>query len=60
MSLYRDITIIIVAYKSEGIINETIENIGKNYKILIAENSGNIDFKKIEKIWKLHSIFDWW
>ena len=58
MSLYRDITIIIVAYKSEGIINETIENIGKNYKILIAENSGNIDFKKkIEKEYENCTVY---
>ena len=45
-----DLTIIIVAYKSEENIEECLESINQKFKIIIIENSQNYEFKKyIEK-----------
>ena len=50
MSLYKDITVIIVTFKSDHIIHKTIQNLSKKFNIIIVENSNNQIFKKhIEK-----------
>ena len=47
--LYSDITILIVSYKSDHIIERTIRNLNINFNIIICENSSDIIFKeKIE------------
>ena len=47
---YKDLTIVIVTFYSENIIYKCIESIGKNIKIIIVENSNNLELKKdIEK-----------
>ena len=49
-SKYKDLTIVIVTFYSENIIYKCIESIGKNIKIIIVENSNNLELKKdIEK-----------
>ena len=53
MSLYNDITILIVTYKSEHIIKKTIGNLNSNFNIIVCENSSNIIFKEL-----IESIFD--
>jgi N-acetylglucosaminyl-diphospho-decaprenol L-rhamnosyltransferase len=45
MSIYKDITIVIVTYKSSHIIHKTISQFDKRFKILISENSKNNSFK---------------
>jgi N-acetylglucosaminyl-diphospho-decaprenol L-rhamnosyltransferase len=47
MSLYNDITILIVTYKSEHIIKKTIGNLNSNFNIIVCENSSNIIFKEL-------------
>ena len=42
----NNITFIIVTFKSEHIISECIESLPKNSKIIVIENSNNIDLKK--------------
>ena len=50
MSLYKDITVIIVTFKSEHIIDKTIKNLSDKFNIIIVENSSNLIFKRyIEK-----------
>ena len=50
MSLYKDITVIIVTFKSEHIIDKTIKNLSDKFNIIIVENSSNLNFKRyIEK-----------
>lgn len=50
MTIFKNITIIIVTYKSSHIIEKTIKNINKKFNILISENSNDIIFKNyIEK-----------
>ena len=47
MSLsFNNLTFIIVTFKSEHIINECINSLPKNSKIIIIENSGDEKFKK--------------
>ena len=50
MDIYKNITIIIVTFKSEHIIEKTIQNFNKKFNIIIVENSSNSAFKSyIEK-----------
>ena len=45
-----DLTILIISYKSLEKLNECIQTIGKNKKILVVENSNNIQIKnELEK-----------
>ena len=37
----KSVTIIIVSFKSEKIIADSIKSFGKNHKIIVIENSGN-------------------
>ena len=39
-------TIVMVAYKSEDLIQKNIEQIDKKIKVIVIDNSGNKDFKK--------------
>jgi GT2 family glycosyltransferase len=49
----RNITIIIVTFKSEDIIEECLNNLGKQNKIIIIENSSNKQLRyKIKKLYK--------
>ena len=49
----RNITIIIVTFKSEDIIEECLNNLGKQNKIIIVENSSNKQLRyKIKKHYK--------
>lgn len=41
-----ELTILIVTYKSESIIENCLSSINKKYPILVIENSANIEFKK--------------
>ena len=41
----KSVTIIIVSFKSEKIIADSIKSFGKNHKIIIIENSGNKQMK---------------
>ena len=45
-SLENNITIVIVTFKSEKVIEKCLNSIDKKNKIIIIENSNNIDFKK--------------
>ena len=48
--MFKDLTAIIVTFKSHKIINKTIDYLPKSLKILIIENSKDKKFKKnIEK-----------
>lgn len=44
--LYDDITIIIVTFKSHKIIKKCLDNLDKNLKKIIIENSNDIEFTK--------------
>ena len=58
MSLYKDITIIIVTFKSDHIIEKTIRNLNKKFRIIIVENSNNYIFKGyIEKKFSNCKVF---
>lgn len=46
MNIYKDITIVIVTYKSSHIIHKTISQFNKRFNILISENSKNKSFKE--------------
>lgn len=49
----KELTIVITTYKSEKKIEDCINSIGKDYKIIIVENSSSYIFKeKIEKKYK--------
>ena len=49
----KDLTIIIATFNSEEKIQNCLESIGQDYKVIIVENSKNTDFKnKIEKNFK--------
>tara|TARA_B110000116_G_scaffold243045_1_gene232609 strand:+ start:628 stop:1494 length:867 start_codon:yes stop_codon:yes gene_type:complete len=46
MSISRqNLTIVIVTFRSEKVIDRCIESISKNIPIIVVENSGNLDFK---------------
>ena len=40
------VTIIIVTFRSENIINRCLSKINKNYPVIVIENSDNENFKK--------------
>ena len=42
--LYEKVTVVIVTFKSEHIIEKCLDNIGQNYNIILVENSNNIEF----------------
>lgn len=46
-NLFQDITIIIIAFKSEHIIHECLKHINKKYNIIIIDNSNNLKFRKL-------------
>ena len=49
-SIYKDIEILTVTYKSDHIISSCLKKIDQKYKITVVENSGRKSFKKkIEK-----------
>ncbi len=49
VSLYKEITIVIVLYEEEfSLINQCLENI-KNFNIIIIDNAGNKKLKKKNK-----------
>lgn len=53
MKIFNDVTIIIVTYKSDKIINKTISTLDKNFNIIISENSNRKFFKdRIENKFK--------
>jgi N-acetylglucosaminyl-diphospho-decaprenol L-rhamnosyltransferase len=54
MSISRqNLTIVIVTFKSEGIIDQCIKSIDDEVEIIVVENSNNHDFKKnLEKNYK--------
>ena len=46
MSISRqNLSIVIVTFKSEGVIHECIKSIDKDIKIIVVENSNNHQFK---------------
>jgi len=50
MNIFKDITVIIVTYKSHHIIDSAINNFDKRFKVLISENTNDNSFKDyIEK-----------
>ena len=42
--LYEKVTVVIVTFKSEHIIEKCLDNIGQNHNIILVENSNNIEF----------------
>ena len=54
MSISRqNLSIVIVTFKSEGVIHECIKSIDKDIKITVVENSNNYQFKdELEKSYK--------
>jgi len=46
-SIYKDIEILTVTYKSDHIISSCLKKIDQKYKITVVENSGRKSFKKI-------------
>jgi GT2 family glycosyltransferase len=45
-NIYSDLEILTVTFKSEHIIESCLSKIDNNFKIIIVENSDNLDFKK--------------
>ena len=43
-TLKKKVTVIIVTFKSEHIIEKCLDNIGPNYNIILLENSNNVEF----------------
>jgi GT2 family glycosyltransferase len=57
-NLYNNLTIILIAYKSEKIINNFVKKIPKKIKTVIIEHSNNYSLKKrIEKKYKNIKVF---
>ena len=57
-NISKKVTIILIAYKSEKIINTFIKKIPKNIKVIIIENSNNIFLKrKIEKKYRNIKVY---
>ena len=51
----KDLTVVIVTFQSEKVINDCINSIDKNVPIIVVENSNNQNFKRmIEK--KFHNV----
>ena len=46
MSIFENLEILTVTFKSEHIIESCLSQIDTNFKITIVENSDNLDFKK--------------
>ena len=46
---YDDITIIIISYKSCDIVKNFIKKIPKKFKVIIVDNSNDLNLKKITK-----------
>ncbi len=46
----KDITVVITSFKSSQIIKNCLNSINRDYKVILVENSGDLDFKrKIEQ-----------
>ena len=45
-NIYNRVTILIVTFKSQHIIDKCLSNINKNFNILVIENSADYDFTK--------------
>ena len=57
-NISKKVTIILIAYKSEKIINTFIKKIPKNIKVIIVENSNNLLLKKkIEKKYRNIKVY---
>ena len=54
---YEDITIIIISYKSCDIVKNFIKKIPKKFKVIIVDNSNDLNLKKITKKYKNIKIF---
>ena len=58
MKYHKKLTIIMISYKSEKKINNFIKKIPKDIKVIIIENSNNLQLKKnIEKKYKNIKVF---
>ena len=58
MKFYKDLTIIIITFKSDEIIYKFIDNIPKKIKIIVVENSINFELKKkLEKKYKNVQVY---
>ena len=53
----EDITIIIITYKSCDIVKNFIKKIPKKFKVIIVDNSNDLNLKKITKKYKNIKIF---
>ena len=42
----RDITIVITSFKSDEIIRNCLNSIGRQYQVILVENSNDLEFKK--------------
>ena len=45
-SIFEEVELLTITYKSEHIINQCLSNISEDFKITVVENSNNQDFKK--------------
>ena len=63
MSISRqNLSIVIVTFKSEGVIHECIKSIDKDIKITVVENSNNYHPNLIHNILIIYEfpLLDWW
>ena len=58
MKSFKEVTIVIVSYKSKKKILKFIKNLSENYRILIIENSDDKSIKyEIEKLFQNVEIY---
>ena len=48
-SIFEEVELLTITYKSEHIINQCLSNISEDFKITVVENSNNQDFKKKDR-----------
>ena len=57
---YDKITVVINTFNSEDKIHQCLKSLESKAKVIIIENSNNINFKtEIEKIFKFKLYFSW-
>ena len=57
----KDITVVITSFKSGQIIKNCLNSIDRDCKVILVENSGDLDFKKKNRtrICECRMCFNW-